>query len=239
MDADADAAIYLGVAHGHRAANGAAPCLPPIVETRPRAFATRHHRERDPRPGPRTTSSARRHTTPSSPVRSTTHPRRSQEALAAQREAEAELGDVTAQDEATELGDDCAAPTLLKATAMGSGDDSLLSKDASEADKKNQLDTLLNKASQYSEFIRSSQETAEQTFDAHAAKQSAAAGGAAAEDDETDEPAEGSGKRKKKGGGKSKKKKAKVCRRKVVERNRAGAVRRERLGHWAMDLLRF
>ena len=148
--------------------------------------------------------------------------RRSQEALAAQREAEAELGDVTAQDEATELGDDCAAPTLLKATAMGSGDDSLLAKDASEADKKNQLDTLLNKASQYSEFIRSSQETAEQTFDAHAAKQSAAAEGAAAEDDETDEPDEGSGKRKKKGGGKSKKKKAKVCRREVVERNRRG-----------------
>ena len=68
----------------------------------------------------------------------------SEEALAAQREAEAELGDVTAAEQATELGDDMAAPTLLTATAMSGGDESLVSKDASEKDKKNQLDTLLN-----------------------------------------------------------------------------------------------
>ena len=135
----------------------------------------------------------------------------SEEAMAAQREAEAELGDVTAAEQVADLGDNMAAPTLLTATAAQGGDDSLVSKDASAKDKKNQLDTLLNKAQQYSEFIRSSQETAEQTFDEHAARQAAARQDGAAEDDEADEPAEGSGtKRKKKGGGKSKKKKAKV-----------------------------
>eukprot|EP00617_Octactis_speculum_P012192 CAMPEP_0185778214 /NCGR_PEP_ID=MMETSP1174-20130828/91865_1 /TAXON_ID=35687 /ORGANISM="Dictyocha speculum, Strain CCMP1381" /LENGTH=747 /DNA_ID=CAMNT_0028466847 /DNA_START=43 /DNA_END=2289 /DNA_ORIENTATION=- len=85
--------------------------------------------------------------------------------MAAQHAAEAEVGDVTLKFEAEEP-TETVAPKLL--TLAAGGDSSLIKRNVSKASKTNQLDTLLAKASQYSEFIRSSQDQAAETFDATA-----------------------------------------------------------------------
>jgi len=93
----------------------------------------------------------------------------SEEMLAEQKAIEAEIGDVTA---AMEVADpvELSAPKLLKAAA-NSGNEKLISASGSKDAKALQLDTLLAKASQYSAFIRSSQEQAKATFDQHARAQ--------------------------------------------------------------------
>eukprot|EP00616_Rhizochromulina_sp_CCMP1243_P008611 CAMPEP_0118998780 /NCGR_PEP_ID=MMETSP1173-20130426/63245_1 /TAXON_ID=1034831 /ORGANISM="Rhizochromulina marina cf, Strain CCMP1243" /LENGTH=752 /DNA_ID=CAMNT_0006950279 /DNA_START=20 /DNA_END=2278 /DNA_ORIENTATION=- len=119
----------------------------------------------------------------------------SQAMLEAQRAAEEEVGDVTALFEAAEPVNG-SAPRLLEAAA-NSGNAQLISRSKSQDTKTLQLDTLLAKASQYSAFIRNSQEQAQETFDRHAQSQM---------ETETD------GKKRKKGAGaeKGKKKKAKT-----------------------------
>lgn len=111
--------------------------------------------------------------------------------LAVQREAEAELGDVTAMSDAHRTkGASSVAPSLLKAMA-DAGVADLIS-----GDRSSQLDTLLAKASQYSTFIRDSQGRADTEFKAHALKAMA--------EEESEEAA--GGKRKKGGKGAATKK---------------------------------
>jgi hypothetical protein len=109
---------------------------------------------------------------------------------AMQREAEAELGDVTARLDTETLGkSQKVAPNLLKAM-QGSGNADLL---ATSDGKTQQLDALLAKASQYSAFIRTSQEAASGAFNQHAIDQMQQA----EDDDEGDGAA---GEKRKKGG---------------------------------------
>ena len=58
----------------------------------------------------------------------------------------------------------------LQAAAAADGYETLVSQEGDEKVKTNQLEHLLSKAQQYSEFIRNSQQQAEKSFDEHAAK---------------------------------------------------------------------
>jgi hypothetical protein len=92
--------------------------------------------------------------------------------LAIQREAEAELGDVTARSETptpTVSAGGQRVPNLLKATASAGNSDLLVG--SSGDAKAAQLDALLAKASQYSAFIRASQDSAVDAFYMHAKDQ--------------------------------------------------------------------
>jgi len=120
--------------------------------------------------------------------------------LREQRELESELGDVTARTTTPGLADGpLRAPSLLKAM-QASGNADLLA--GGVADKTSQLDALLAKASQYSSFIRSSQEQAANAFAVHAQKAIGAADGDGDDDEVT-------GGKRKKGGKGSKAKKSK------------------------------
>ena len=111
--------------------------------------------------------------------------------LAVQREAEAELGDVTARSETPAIDESVPKkkPTLL--AAMGEAGNKDLFAPGSEANKTSQLDSLLAKASQYSNFIRSTQGSSVDAFHVHAAEMLGKAGEADADE------VSGGGKRKK------------------------------------------
>ena len=136
-----------------------------------------------------------------------------------QAEAEAELGDVTdiykANDSAS-LGAKQAPKLLVAAANAGNADLIANSEDAKSA----QLDSLLAKASQYSAFIRNSQDHAQVAYEAHASKMMQVAAG---EQDEDVEEETSDGKKRKKGGKSGKKKKAKQLSAEEAKQAHAGA----------------
>mmetsp|Transcript_51069 Transcript_51069/g.101126 ORF Transcript_51069/g.101126 Transcript_51069/m.101126 type:complete len:223 (-) Transcript_51069:264-932(-) len=109
----------------------------------------------------------------------------SEEMLAVQREAEAELGDVTERivDKGSSAGGADASttadqptgekvvPNLLRAMSAAGNADLFTAPSKGGDEKGSQLDALLAKASQYSEFIRNSQDTATSSFYQHARKE--------------------------------------------------------------------
>ncbi len=138
-----------------------------------------------------------------------------------QAEAEAELGDVTeiydGASSSSSSSSEKVAPKLLVAAANAGNADLIA---AGEDAKTAQLDSLLAKASQYSAFIRNSQEGAEAAFYEHAKKHMAGGG---ADDGDGDDEEVTDGKKRKKGSKSSKKKKAKALSAEEAKSMHAGA----------------